>query len=120
MTINITPDRIIKEVQKEFNEEFPFLRIEFFRKGHRYGRYFHREPVLSKELKVGAHRDLEKKNPFGITATMTVKELERKCEDELGLSIQVYRKSGNLWLETTMTDNWTLEQQNENGRQISQ
>jgi len=50
---------------------------------------------------------------------MTVKELEKIFEDRLGLSVLVYRKSGNLWLEPTMTDNWTLAQQNENGRQIS-
>jgi hypothetical protein len=24
-----------------------------------------------------------------------------------------------LWLETTMTDNWTLQKQNENGREVS-
>src|SRR5205809_8043666 len=102
MTINITPDRIIKEVQKDFNEEFPFLKIEFFKKGYRFGRSFHREPVLSRELKVGGPRS-DKNDAFRITGSMTVKELERRCEDELGLSVQVYRKSGNLWLETTMT-----------------
>jgi hypothetical protein len=50
---------------------------------------------------------------------MTVIELEKTFEEMLGLSVLVYRKSGKLWLETTMTDNWTLAQQNENGRQIS-
>jgi hypothetical protein len=31
----------------------------------------------------------------------------------------VFRKSGNLWLETTMTDDWTLQQQNDHGYEIS-
>jgi hypothetical protein len=33
--------------------------------------------------------------------------------------VQVSRKSGTLWLETTMTDSWTLGQQNEHGRELS-
>ena len=50
---------------------------------------------------------------------MTVAELEGKFRNEYGLEVQVSRKSGLLWLETTMTDNWSLEKQNEHGRDIS-
>ena len=62
---------------------------------------------------------LDFKDDLKISGSMTVKELEKIFDERLGLSVLVYRKSGNLWLEPTMTDNWTLEQQNENGRQIS-
>jgi hypothetical protein len=119
MTINITPDKIISDVQKEFNEEFPFLKIEFFKKGYRYKQSSQRDKVIPREFKIGSPRIFNSDAGFNITAGMTVKELEKECEDELGLSIQVYRKSGNLWLETTMTENWTLKQQNDNGREIS-
>ena len=118
MTINITPDKIIKEIQKEFNQEFPFLKIEFFRRGVRY-KMTKREESLSRELTLGNVKMFEFRKGWKITGSMTVKELEKTFEELLGLSVLVYRKSGNLWLETTMTDNWTLEQQNENGRQIS-
>jgi hypothetical protein len=50
---------------------------------------------------------------------MKVKDLEKIFKDQFSLAMQVFRKSGNLWLETTMTDNWTLQQQNEHGREIS-
>jgi hypothetical protein len=36
-----------------------------------------------------------------------------------GLSVQVFRKSGNVWLETSATDNWTLRQQNNEGAELS-
>ena len=44
---------------------------------------------------------------------------EKIFKDQFSLAVQVFRRSGNLWLETTMTDNWTLRQQNEHGREIS-
>ena len=54
-----------------------------------------------------------------INEEMKVIELEKLFKDKFKLAVQVFRKSGNLWLETTMTDNWTLAQQNNHGREIS-
>ena len=31
MHLNIAPNRLISDIQKEFNEAFPFLKIEFFK-----------------------------------------------------------------------------------------
>jgi hypothetical protein len=33
--------------------------------------------------------------------------------------VQVFRKSGKVWLETTVTDGWTLEEQNLQGEALS-
>ena len=51
--------------------------------------------------------------------TTTVHDLETGFRERFGLSVHVFRKSGNLWIETTMTENWTLKQQNEHGMEIS-
>ena len=50
---------------------------------------------------------------------MTVGELENIFKDQFGANVQVSRKSGSLWLETTLTDKWTLLQQNEQGKELS-
>ena len=50
---------------------------------------------------------------------MTVIDLEKKFREVFGLGIQVFRKSGKAWLETTLTDNWTLEEQNRQGEALS-
>jgi len=52
--------------------------------------------------------------------TMKVNELEKLLKDEFSLAAQVFRKSGNIWLETTITDNWTLNQQNSHGKELSE
>jgi tyrosyl-tRNA synthetase len=48
-----------------------------------------------------------------IDELMKVAELEGVFAKNFGLSVQVFRKSGNLWLQTTTTDNWTLAEQNQ-------
>jgi hypothetical protein len=49
-----------------------------------------------------------------IRADMTVSEFEQLFEKEFGLHVQVYRKDGNAWTETTLSDNLSLREQNNN------
>lgn len=120
MQLSIKGERLIADVQQEFSNAYPFLKIEFFRNGsERQSRY----PA---SLKISSHARLREawvlKKDSGLvnlSDSMTVLQLEEALMDEFGLSAQVFRKSGNIWLETTMTDHWTLKQQNEHGREIS-
>jgi hypothetical protein len=50
---------------------------------------------------------------------MSVKQLEKNFSEKCLLNVQVQRRSGNVWLETTITDNWSLEHQNDHGREIT-
>ena len=54
-----------------------------------------------------------------VTPQMTVNELEQSFSDVYGLNAQVFRRSGKAWLETTVTDGWTLEKQNNEGAELS-
>jgi hypothetical protein len=49
-----------------------------------------------------------------------VHELETLFQNRLGLYIQVFRKSGKVWLETTATDDWSLFKQNMEGKEWSE
>lgn len=51
-----------------------------------------------------------------ISPKRTAMELENDFRHIMGLNVQVMRKSGDLWLETTKTDNWTLGQLNDEGK----
>jgi hypothetical protein len=50
---------------------------------------------------------------------MKVIELEAMFTNYYALKTQVFRKSGKIWLETTVTDAWTLEEQNSQGETIT-
>jgi hypothetical protein len=51
-----------------------------------------------------------------ISKQRTAGELESDFRRHLGLSVQVMRKSGDMWIQTTKTDYWTLHQLNEEGK----
>jgi hypothetical protein len=46
----------------------------------------------------------------------TVNSFEQLIDESFGLHVQVFRKSGELYIETTKTDDWTLGQQNAEGK----
>jgi hypothetical protein len=50
---------------------------------------------------------------------MRVSELEQLLGNRYGLGVQVFRKAGNSWVETILTDSWTLEEQNNEGQVLS-
>lgn len=49
---------------------------------------------------------------------ITVAELESSFAN-FGLRTEVFRKSGNVWVATLLTNNWTLLQQNNAGEEIT-
>jgi hypothetical protein len=120
MYLEINGERAISEIQKDFSTVYPFLKLEFFRNGHfRRDRYpLHKLIPHHVQLK-DAWFWKKDKGSLEVSDSMSVTDFESALMDEFGLSAQVFRRSGNLWLETTMTDNWTLKQQNEHGREIS-
>jgi hypothetical protein len=119
LKLTVASDSQLRDLQQDFNERFPFLKIEFYRKdrnakGDRSG-----SSPLPSHLKI---KDISydfKPGTIEVNEDMPVGELEEKFRDLFKLSVQVYRKSGGLWLETTKTDRWTLKEQNNHGMEIS-
>ena len=101
-------------LQTEFMEAFPGLKIAFFSKPHREFKgsaakflvQDHDMPLsqLSQKMKAGQ---------IVLLHETVVSALEKLFEEEFGLHVQVFRKSGNAWLETSVTDNLTLREQQE-------
>ena len=119
MKMHIHNTDTLEKVQESFNAEFPYLKLEFFTRPHEKGR------PTEKQFMVNVKRTVDSCNPdlkdatVSIPTAMTVQELERVFQEELGLYIQVFRKSGKVWLETTATDDWSLFKQNEEGQELS-
>ena len=112
----IDQHKTINQIQQEFNGLFPFLKIEFFKKSHNtFGGNSNKEIIHSKEPLI-----ITSIGELHITSSMTVNELEQRFKSQFGLNIQVFRKHGKTWIETTVTDNWTLYKQNEEGKTLSE
>ena len=119
MHLYIEPNRLINDIQDEFNTMFPFLKIEFFKNKSLFRSDFSSSQIIPKNRKIGEGQPAMKEGDIDIDLDMKVIELEKIFRDRFNLSVEVFRKSGNLWLETSMTDNWTLHQQNNHGMELS-
>lgn len=119
MEIKIANTTSIQEIQAEFNKEFPYLKIEFFDAPHVDGVSLPKSKLIMNNQKLSSCRKQANEGDLPIFGTQTVSVLENSFWDKYGLSVQVFRKSGNLWIETSLTDSWTLEQQNKEGFEMS-
>ena len=120
MKIAIDRNKQLSAIQAEFNNTFPYLKLDFFSKQHAVGEASAKQNLISNNRRLEDFIGFKNnKIEFTITSAMTVKDLEQNFIDAYGLSVQVFRKSGKVWLETTVTDGWTLEEQNRQGEQLS-
>ena len=119
MKIAINDHRKIYAIQEEFNGIFPYLKLEFFSKPHKNGGASPKTLVKHNNGTLGECRTVHHKGDLTIIPEMTVSDLEQNFGDVYGLGVQVFRKSGKSWLETTVTDNWTLAEQNKQGEDLS-
>jgi hypothetical protein len=119
MKITISDQKQIREIQEEFNQLFPYLKLEFFSKLHKPGAPSSRKQMKVNTKTIGECRTVNKKGSLKITPEMTVNQLEQNFAKNYGLSVQIFRKSGKIWLETTATDGWTLQEQNTQGEELS-
>ena len=119
MELTINGTRYIQEVQHDFNAAYPYLKLEFFRQLVGEPSPASAGNLLKHSLKIQDARRMQQNGVLEVTDSMRVSDLEDELKQRYGLSAQVFRKSGNVWLETTMSDNWTLKQQNDHGREIS-
>jgi hypothetical protein len=107
MEMCIEKGKPIRDIQKEFNELYPFLKIELIEKG---------QPAA--KVVSGTHFN-EKCRHIDVSAGRTVAELEGDFRDQINLPVQLFRRAGNLWIETSLTHDWSLDQQNKEGELFS-
>lgn len=102
----------LQELQAKFNDHFPYLKLEFFAEKHKAGEGSDKNQMIPSEwdatVKLSDIQPPDEVQNWEVTGEMTAAQLERDLEMEFGLNAQVFRKSGNTWLETTTSDNETL------------
>lgn len=118
--IVIDEKQTIASLQKGFNSVFPFLKIEFFREPCIKGKGNSKDKMITNNEVITKLQGKKQLGKISFTKQTIVKDLEEGFLDQFGICMQVFRKSGNIWLETTSTDDWTLEQQNDEGKSLAQ
>jgi len=117
MTLQILKGRTVGELQQDFNQAYPFLKVDIFKEINGSNNPIIKQR-LTRNIDLSAAGKL-KEGALELNDYMTVGQLEQMFREQFGINVQVSRKSGPVWLETTVTDKWTLRQQNEHGRELS-
>lgn len=113
MEIAIHDSSTLAEIQEIFNAHFPYLKLEFFELDPTKKKLFSKENLIRDTHKTLAEvRHLHRAGHLSINGHQKVSTLEKHCSDDFGIDVQVFRKSGNAWLQTTASDDWTLSEQN--------
>jgi len=115
MKIIIDDSKKLVSIRDEFNRFFPFLSLEFFETKNGSLRKIH----ILDGITVGKCRKSREPEILTVFPEMSVADLEGILSDRFGLNTLVLRKSGMVWLKTTHTQAWSLEQQNKQGEIIS-
>jgi hypothetical protein len=118
--LKIDTNQTIRGMQKEFNDLYSFLKLEFFKQPPVSGAGNSKNKMIIYDMKLKDIQINQRVGEIIISKQTLVSDLEHQFENDFGLYVQVFRKSGRIWLETTATDNWTLEQQNEEGKSLNE
>ena len=112
MKLQLLKDTTIREVKKQFQTIFKSLKLEFFTMSHVTGESSALMDRLPDHVRLSSVSKTFREGEFVFKSSDTVSNFENRLQDELGLSVQVFRKSGSIWIETVQTDNLSLEKQN--------
>jgi hypothetical protein len=118
MKITIHDKKKIHEIQKEFCIVFPNLKLEFFDEPHGTKKASHKRLLLDSTKSIAESRRVHSKGEMVIVPHMTVSEVKHAFGEPFGLSVEVYRKVGDTWLEPTI-DHWTLEKHNASASELN-
>ncbi|RMG79550.1 MAG: hypothetical protein D6707_07920 [Bacteroidetes bacterium] len=110
MHLTIGPETKLKDLKKEFNEQFPVLKLEFFKQPHKEGEGNSIKEKLDPETRVHDLNPQLESFHMEFDENIKVWELEQLLKEKTGLNIQVFYKRGSSWIETTHSDEATLQE----------
>jgi hypothetical protein len=109
MILFVKPEIKANELIRHFNEIYPFLRLEIHNQVKEKSDSY-------QEFNLGDFMQKKIIDGFEILPEMNVSEVECLFRENMGIQISIFRKSGKTWLESSFTNYWSLERQNNLGK----
>jgi hypothetical protein len=118
MKIQLYPNKKVEEIKEEFNSSYPYLKIVFVNRKEdpKDGSAMGEVEACARLIDVSG---LLKEGEIDIMPTDSIKEVEQRFEKQHGLPVQIFRKQKGVWMDTSVTDDLTLHEQNTWGREAS-
>lgn len=117
MEIYISEEDIVLNIQNQFHEVYPYLKLECYLCPHELGSATGNNQKIPSDTPI---EDIRLVHSFGwvdISEHRTVAAVEKDFYRDMGLAIQIFRRFKAGWLQTTKTDQLTLAEQNMLGQE---
>jgi len=109
--LHISDNKQLKDIKNEFNAHFPHLKIEFYSGEHHQGEGSARKAMYDDNLLLKDIRKVHLEGDLSIDGHQKTATFEENFLNHFGVNVQVFRKSGRIWLQTILTDDLTLSAQ---------
>lgn len=121
MYLTFDPEETIGHIQDAFHADFPYLKIAFFTKDHAESEGNVAKFMISdRAVKLADMPNFKHDGTIKVEKNLTAGKFESQVLSQTGLTVQVFKKSGNQWLETTHSDHLTLAEINEKAREYAE
>jgi hypothetical protein len=117
MKLQLSADKKIRTLKKDFEHSFPYLKLEFFKKTPEFREASPRIDLVPDNATLIQVAGIMKEGQIEFKPWQSVAEFQQLFQSRFYLSVQVFRKTKFSWIETTTTDDLSLEKQNRMGRQ---
>jgi hypothetical protein len=119
MNIKIIEDDLLRNIQSDFQKQYPYLKLQFYKRVPTTGIYLPETDKLSLETPLEDATLFHCAAMIDIAPERTVEAVEEDFLRMLGLLVQVFRRSRNGWIQKQQEERLTLQRQNEKGREYS-
>lgn len=117
MKLIVHKEQSLKEIQQAFQQQYPFLKLEFFKEPHHVMQRSAVAPLLDRDQPVSKFTRVDGAE-IEIGPRQSVADMEKEFQEKLGFAAQVFRKANQVWIETSKTDGWSLEKQNQDAEEL--
>src|SRR5665647_217063 len=119
MHIEINDKTLLKEIQKVFSDYYPYLKIEFYHTRHKKYEGSMQADLIDTDLTIESLRHRHVSGLLEIQPFFKVADVEKEFQQHFKLSVQVFNRDKEGWMQTTGMDDFTLMELNQIGRNSS-
>jgi hypothetical protein len=112
MKLPIVPNMTIAYLNETFRFFYPNLKLVFFKKSFLTNvRLAENNRITNENIALNDLNEEIPKGEINIADKISTANFETDFREKFGLHVQVFRRSGNLWLLTTLSDAHSLQEQ---------
>lgn len=116
MLLHIDDNALITDLQDDFSDSFPLLKIEFYDEPHHYKERASDKHRILGDWKIGSIRKIHNPGELEIMSWYSAGRVERDFKEKFGLNVQVFRQENGSWIQNRNSDTLSLAEQMDRAR----